>query len=112
MIKYDINYINGRILPAYDKRQYHRPNLKFLPLSFGFGFLCYDSFKEYDELEKQIKDLKDNNIDVPKYLTNKKGRKLLLGWTFLGVSVINTIVALEKVEFYSNIDYIGVSYKF
>ncbi len=112
VMKYDINAMNGRILTINEKRQFHRPNLKLLPLSFGFGFLCYEYFDDYNELSKYIEELKNDNIIVPKYLKNEKDKKLLFGWTFLGVSILNTFIALEKVEIYSDIDYIGVSYKF
>ena len=112
IIRYDVDSINGRMLPAFEKKQFHRPKLILLSLSVGFSIFSYEYFDDSNELNKLIKIVENNNEIVPKSLTNERKEKLLFGWTFLGLGIITTMVALDKVEISSGINYLEVSYKF
>ena len=99
---YNSKFINGRLLPEDEKKQYVRPNLKFLPIGIGFAVLGYDNFRTANDISKEIKSLEDSNVDIPKVLRENRNHRFTYGCIFLGVSIINIYISLEKVELYND----------
>lgn len=112
VIEISKNNLNGKILSAEEKIQYHYPNLKFLPISLALFTLSYDNFQSYSDLKKEIKELNENDINIPSSLKETKTRKSIVGYFCLFAGLWNATISFEKVELFIEYNQVEVNYKF
>lgn len=94
-----------------EKHYYKRPNLHYLLYSVPTAVLSWEYFSQISQINTSIK-LFDKLGEDTKSLKTSRSEKTIVGVVLLGVTVWNTVFALQRVEVTADGQMIGLSYHF